>query len=215
MSAAPTPPKPPGIDSAEWRQDAKGRWMHVSMIKPIDLARDRLVVELAEQAKQAAEILRVLRSVSMGDVQAFVELSAEKYGAKAPAKGNLTLYSYDQRYKIVRATAERIVFDERLQAAKSIIDECIHEWSAGSSVELKAIVNDAFKVDKEGEVNKGSVLALKRLDITHAKWSQAMKAIEDSMHTAESRAYLRFYERNAEGEYEPIALDFSKSGGAR
>lgn len=216
MSAAMKAPMPPGIDSKEWKQDAKGRWVHVSMIKDVDRDRDALVCELATAAKVVAESLAKLRSRSMGDVQAFVEMSAEQYGVKSPAKGNLTLYSFDQKYKIIRATAERMVFDERLQAAKTIIDECIHEWSQGSSVEIIALVTDAFKVDREGEVNTGRLLALKRLDIDHAKWKQAIKAIDESMHTAESRSYLRFYERNDEtGDYEPIALDFSRQGGAR
>lgn len=211
MSAAPIPP--PGLDPTEWMIDAKGRWTHKRMIKPVDLARDELVIEQCKRALAMASVMAQFRRASMGDVQAFAALSAEQYGVKLPAKGNLTLYSYDGKYKIIRATAERIVFDERLQAAKTLIDECIREWSQGSSVELIALVNDAFQVDKEGEVSTSRVLGLKRHAIEHEKWRQAMKAIDDSMHTAESKSYLRYYVRNdTSGEYEPIPLDFSKAG---
>jgi hypothetical protein len=33
--------------------------------------------------------------------------------------------------KIQRNIAEHIVFDERLQAAKQLIDECLKEWTEG------------------------------------------------------------------------------------
>ena len=60
----------------------------------------------------------------MNDVQAFVELSAEQYGAKLGGiKGNVTLTSYDGKYKIQRAIAEYLHFDERLQVAKELIDD--------------------------------------------------------------------------------------------
>lgn len=210
---APLMQPPPGLDPAEWKQDAKGRWTHVRMIKEVDLLRDELVTRLCGGAKEVASVVGAFRRASMGDVHAFAQISAEEYGVKQPAKGNYTLYSYDGRYKIIRATAERLVFDERLQAAKTLIDECIREWSAGAGAELVTLVNDAFQVDKEGEVSTSRVLALKRHAIDHPKWKEAMRAIDDSMHTAESRAYLRFYERDAEGEYQPIAIDFSKAGG--
>ena len=38
-------------------------------------------------------------------------------------KGNVTLTSYDGKYKIQRAIAEYLHFDERLQVAKELIDD--------------------------------------------------------------------------------------------
>ena len=63
-------------------------------------------------------------------------------------KGNVTLMSYDGRLKIQRNIAENISFDERLQAAKQLIDECLEEWTEGSRDEIKVIINNAFHVDK-------------------------------------------------------------------
>ena len=48
------------------------------------------------------------------------------------------------------AVNESIQFDERLLAAKELIDECIQEWSKDSREELRALVNDAFYVGKSG-----------------------------------------------------------------
>ncbi|MBX3660700.1 MAG: DUF3164 family protein, partial [Ramlibacter sp.] len=146
---------------------------------------------------------------AMQAVADFVERSLAEYEVKTGgAKGNVTLLSFDGRHKITRQVAENLVFDERLQAAKALIDECIHTWSKGSNDNIKVLVNQAFQVDKAGKINTGRVLALRSLKITDEKWLQAMQAISDSTRVASTKAYVRFYERDdASGDYVPIVLD--------
>ena len=91
---------------------------------------------------------------------------------------------------------------------KALIDECVQEWSQGANDNMRVLVNHAFQTDKEGKINTGRVLALRRLAIQDEKWQQAMQAIADSMQTASTKPYIRFYERmDATGEYRPISLD--------
>jgi hypothetical protein len=136
-------------------------------------------------------------------------LSLEQYGVKSGGKkGNITLTSYDGKYKLLRQMQDKITFGEQLMAAKSLIDECVHEWAANASDNIKALVNHAFQTDKEGKINTARVLSLRRLDIKDEKWQQAMQAIADSMQTASTKPYIRFYERNeATQEYVVISLD--------
>lgn len=194
--------------------DAQGRLIPESLVEPIDRTRDQLVRELIEKAKAQSEMLALFKGAAFADISAFVELSGEKYGVKLGGnKGNVTLVSYDGRYKIVRAMQESIVFDERLQAAKALIDGCINRWAQGSRDEIKALVNDAFQVNKEGQINTGRVLGLKRLAIRDDKdWSQAMQAITDSIRVSNSKAYVRFYERVGDTDaYAPISLDVASA----
>lgn len=190
-------------------EDAMGRLVPITLIKPIDLARDALVREIAAKARCESTCLAAFKLGVFDDIQAFVEMSAEEYGVTLGGKkGNVTLTSFDGKYKIQRAMSATLVFDERLQAAKELIDQCIHEWSQGSRPEIMALVNDAFQVDVEGNINTGRVLGLKRLKIDDPKWLQAMQAIQDSTQTASSKAYFRVYERDDKtGEYKAIPLD--------
>lgn len=193
-----------------FKQDAKGRLIPESQIKPIDIERSDLVIRLIEQAKQNQQQLRDFKALVFGDIAAFVQLSAEQYDvAVGGAKGNLTLFSFDGKYKIVRQIQDSIRFDERLQAAKALIDECIQSWSADSNDYLKVLVNDAFQVDKEGKISTGRVLGLRRHNIDDAKWQMAMQAISDSIIVTDSKNYVRFYERDEDGKYQPISLDFA------
>lgn len=180
-----------------------------SKIKPIDLARDAIVTEIVENAKALSATISHFKTGSFEDIQAFIELSAEQYGAKIGGnKGNVTLMSFDGRYKIQRAVAESLTFDERLQAAKQLIDECIHTWSEGANDNIRALVNDAFQVDKEGNISIGRVLGLRRLNIVDEKWQSAMKAISDAIQVVGSKSYVRVYERVGDSDrWSPIALD--------
>ncbi len=196
---------------AGYMQDASGRLVPQDMVKPIDKLRDQLVVALAKQATDLSAVLATFKRVAFADIEAFVQTSAEQYGVKLRGnKGNLTLYSYDGRYKVVRQVADRIRFDERLQAAKALIDECITEWAQSSRSEIQLLVNDAFRVDKEGEVNASAVLSLRRHDIRDEKWKRAMVAISDSLQVVGSTSYVRVYERVGDSEqYQVIPLDIT------
>lgn len=194
---------------AGYRADAAGRLVPESMIKPIDRTRDELVIELVEAAKNISGGLEKFKAEVLRNVNAFVELSAEQYGVTwGGRKGNLTLYSYDGKYRVQVAIADRLVFDERLQAAEKMINECIIDWSQGSRDEIKMLVQDAFRTDKAGKINTGRVLALRRLEINDPKWQRAMTAIGESLQVVGSKSYVRFHERlEGTDKYSPISLD--------
>ena len=201
-----TPTIPPGY----W-QDANGNLVPDSKVKDVDKVRHELVVNMCQQAQVLREQLAAFKLASMANVAAFVSMSMETYGVKSGGnKGNVTLTSYDGKYKLVRQMADRIVFGPELMAAKALIDECVHVWAQEANDNIKALVNHAFQTDKEGKINTGRVLGLRRLDIRDAKWQQAMQAIADSMQTASTTPYIRFYVRNDTTQnYMAIPLDMA------
>jgi len=191
-----------------YMEDAQGRFNPIERIAPIDLARNELVLEQMKRAQELQTVLADFKTRVMDDIQAFIELSGEKYGAKLGGnKGNVVLYSYDGRYKLIRAIGDFIAFDERIQAAKALIDECLKLWCEGSNSKLRVLVNDAFQVDKTGRINVKKVLSLRRSKIDDENWKQAMQAISDSVQVVNSKAYVRFYERQPDGSYRQLALD--------
>jgi hypothetical protein len=197
---------------AGYRQDAQGRLVGEGQIKPIDQVRDKLVYDIVEQALGIREGLVQFKLGAFADIEAFVDLSLGEYGVQVGGrKGNVTLMSFDGRYKVIRAMAERITFDERLQAAKELIDACLHEWTEGARDELRTLIQNAFSVDREGKIRTGQVLALRRYNIKDARWQMAMKAIADAVQVIDSKAFIRIYERDeATREYRAIVLDVAR-----
>ena len=193
--------------------DSQGRLVPISTVKQVDLTRNELVLGFVAMAKKLNADLRLFRIRAHDDVQAFAELSAEKYGAALGGKkGNLSLVSFDGRYKIQRAISDQLVFDERLQAAKALIDACITEWADGANDNIRVLINDAFQVDRAGKIDTGRVLGLRRLKIEDERWKQAMEAISDSLQVAATRSYIRIYERVGNtDDYQQINLDLANA----
>jgi hypothetical protein len=193
-----------------YREDAKGRLVPESQIKEIDKLRDEAVNKIisrweAEQAKLIA-----FKNWVMSEIAGFVDLSAAEYDVEfGGKKGNITLISFDGRFKIQVAIAERIAFDEQLQIAKELIDKCINRWVEGSRDEIKTIINDAFQVDKEGKLSVTRILSLKRLNISDSDWVRAMDAINNSLHVVDSKSYVRAYKRGNDGKFQALKLDFA------
>ena len=198
---------------AGYRIDARGRLIPEAQIKPIDLARDQLVLDIVGGATKLSTQLQAFKRGAFDDIEALVALSAEQYGVSMGGKkGNLQLVSFDGRYKVLRAVADRITFDERLQAAKVLIDECLTDWTDQGPGELRVIVQDAFDVDKAGSINVGKILSLRRLKIDDQRWKRAMDAISDAVQVIGTTPYLRVYERiGSSDKYQLLNLDVAGS----
>lgn len=69
-----------------YMEDAQGRLVPLDQIKEIDMARHELVMELVEQFQTMREQMRALKARIMDDVESFVQMSAELYGANIGGK---------------------------------------------------------------------------------------------------------------------------------
>ncbi|MCE9679589.1 DUF3164 family protein [Shewanella sp. AS1] len=195
---------------AGYRRNAIGDLVAEERIKPVDKLRDEVVINIATKAKALRQAMLEFKLATMGEISDFVELSASEYGAKfGGKKGNVALTSFDGLYQVRRAVGEHRIFDERIQTAKALIDECIHSWSHGADTKLMAMVEHAFRVDQQGRINVNQVLSLRQLDIDDDNWQQAMDAIADAIQITGTSEYLRLYERQPNGKYQQISMDIS------
>jgi hypothetical protein len=190
-------------------QTSQGYLVPIDKVPDIELLKNDLVLWLVANAWLCQDAMRVFKTGCLDDIQAFMELAASEYNIKyGGTKGNLSLVSFDGQFKVQIAVDDTVMFDEKLQIAKQLIDGCIHRWTANSDANLKALVEHAFQTDKQGNINTARVLGLLRLKIDDDEWHRAMEAIKDSIKVARSKSYLRFYQRvGKEGKYEQIALD--------
>ena len=196
---------------AGYRVDALGRLVPEASIKPTDLLRDKLVMEAVEQAQAISTMLLNFKARVFGEIDALEQISKEQYGVVSRGtKGNLTLASFDGRYKLMRANQDQIEFNEHLQSAKALLDECAHEWTANSHPGVRVLINDAFRADRNGELRTSRILSLRRHDIDDPRWKRAMEAIGDAIQVAGSRSYIRLYKRVGDTDrYEAIPLDLA------
>lgn len=146
----------------------------------------------------------------VGELQA---LLAQDYDAPIGGpRGNITLPAFDGRSKVQIAVQDRLEFGPELQVAKTMIDECLREWSTDSPVEIRALVDRVFEVDKEGQISHSGMFMLLRVKIDNERWNRAMDAVRDSIRTSGSRRYARFYHRStSDGDWLSIPLDIANA----
>tara|TARA_R100001509_G_scaffold150860_2_gene110041 strand:- start:97 stop:867 length:771 start_codon:yes stop_codon:yes gene_type:complete len=199
------------VRDQEYLEDAKGKLIPLAQVPDDHRLRDGLVREKLTKVDALQKQLRDFKIEVMADIQAFIQLSADKYKVTVGGtKGNVQLTTIKGDMRMIRQVSENLAFDEKLIAAKALIDECIIEWSEGSRPEIQTLVQDAFQTDQQGKISTGRVLGLRRLKIDDEKWLRAMEAISDSIHVQDTKAYVRFQKRNdTTGKWETLPLDMA------
>lgn len=199
------------IDGAKFMADAQGRLVPVALIKPQHLLEDQTVRKIIGYAQTLSAEIGRFRGHTFDDVASFAELLAEQYGARIGGrKGNTTLNSYDGLFRVVVQVQDQISFGPELQVAKQLVDECITEWSDGARSEIRALVEHAFQVDKEGRINRAALFQLRRLDIDDEQWRSAMAALGDAIRVIGSKEYVRFYQRSSRtAPWQAITIDLA------
>lgn len=166
------------VNKEDYMKDRKGRLVPVDQVSDYDLAMDSFVKEQVAAAKVKRDELSAFKRRAFDECYAWLDLVAEKYGrTRGGAKGNVTFSSFDGAQQITIRVQETLTFGPELQIAKDLIDECVTEWSEGANANLRAIISDAFQVDKEGQLNTGRILSLRRVKIQDERWNRAMEAI--------------------------------------
>ncbi|MBB4199092.1 sulfate transporter [Rhodoblastus sphagnicola] len=199
------------VSGRPYLRDARGALVPVESIKAMDLLIDGQVRKiLAFAAELSAQVSR-FKGHTFEDIGALQALVDQEYGAKlGGAKGNLTLTSFDGCMRVMLHMQDQLDFGPELQTAKKLVDECLSEWAADASANIRALVTRAFQVDKEGRINRAEIFMLLRVEIADERWQRAMDAVRDSIRVLGSKAYLRFQCRPApEAAWSSITIDLA------
>ncbi len=171
--------------------------------------RDKLITELIEKAQMMESLLSKLHDEVDERLDDYLSEVAEQYGEEW--QGNATLDDFSGTARIERRIKKNLEFDERLQVARTKINQCVKNWSKGASQNLQALVEKAFKTDKKGGLDVKSILSLKSLKIDDPLWLEAIEIIDDSIKIAGTKTYYTFSVRNDKGDLEGINLSFSRA----
>lgn len=201
------------INGKEYMTDAKGAFVPLSLVKPQHKLEDETVRKIIDYAINLNAQIARFRGHTMTDLGGLDALIAQEYGAKiGGAKGNRTYQTIDGLMKVQVQVADQIDFGAELQVAKTIIDECLTEWSADSRAEIQSIITRAFNTDQEGKINRAEIFMLMRHQIDDPRWQRAMDAIRDAMRVTGSKEYVRFYTRaKITDAWQAVTIDLAKA----
>ena len=210
---APIPNGRKEIDGNIYMRDGKGGLQPIENIAARDLLQDETTRKIIGHAIPLSDQVARFKEHTFEDIGAFEAILAQEYNATfGGKKGNKTLMTVDGLYKVEVRVADHIDFGPELQIAKQLVDECLNEWSAESRPEIRSIVTRAFNTDKEGQINRAEVFMLLRLEITDARWQEAMRAIKDAIRVVGSKTYVRCSKRDShDAAWQAITIDLAKA----
>lgn len=201
------------IGGRKFMQDAKGNYVPLNLVKPADKLKDEAARKMLRFARDLSAQIARFKGYCYDDINSLQALLAQEYGADLGGKkGNVSFTTLDATMRVSLKVSDLIEFGPELQAAKSLVDACLTEWSEGSRDEIRALVTRAFSVDKEGAVNRTELFMLMRVGIADARWQRAMDAIRDSIQVIGSKSYLTFEQRaSTDGKWEAIPITLARA----
>ena len=195
--------------SGEWL-DSRGKAHPENMIQQIDKRRDQTVEQIVKWALALQERMRKEKVRYYAKIDKHIAYIEKKLGEELAGKGNIRLTNFSGDMQVEVRIKDVQEFDERLHVAKKIIDGCLKKWSKGANQNLVVAINEAFDVDKAGNINKNKILSLRRWKVSDPDWKRAMEIISDSLNTTSTKQYLVIRKREAgEGKWKTINLNFS------
>jgi len=187
--------------------DGEGYKVPVKYISKDDQARDELVCKVISDVIALHKQIAEFRVDVFRVVDNHLNKVAHQHGEDW--RGNAWIYDFSKEKAIEVKINKRLAFDERLQLAKTKIDNYIKGLVKQSGKEIVMLINKAFNVDKRGNVDVQQILGLRQLKIEHPEWQEAMALIDEATQVEFTKKYLTFKVKDDTGEWNTISLNFS------
>lgn len=192
-------------------QNSAGHFVPASQVREQDKLRDSIVNDLAIKAIEINAALASFKHQALNDIKDIIQIAADKWHVDLGGKkGNISLSTYNGKYKIQRVYAERTTFTEEIEAAKELFSRCLDRWTEGASQNIRALVDRAFRTTRAGQMRTAELLGLMRLEIDDAEWNAAIDALKESIDRSGTAVYVRIYKRVGDSDkYQLIPLDLA------
>lgn len=191
--------------------DEKGINIPYNRTTPLERKMENKSYQLA---KKAVELHNKLADFKR-DVAKICQEIYEQYMAEnqitKKTKGNFTWYNFNRSIKIEVSINERIEFDDlAIEAAKAKLEQFLDGNIEAKDQFIKQLVMDAFETSR-GKLDVKKVMSLVRYKskIKAPLFREAVELIEKGIRRPDSRMYFRIWQRDENGKYILIDLNFS------
>lgn len=189
--------------------DSMGNQIPLKYVSAYDKARDRVTRRILARFEKARANLETVVSDSIKDLDDLSKLK-DSLGEK----GNFSARSFDGLIQVAIRQQYNIRLDERVIHARELMMEYVNsvlDRVDGVDVSaLRLLVTEAFKVNSQGFLSAGRVLALMRMEVADAKWREAKMILQAALKPEKGKQYLICEKRKTtQGDFKAIRLDIA------
>ncbi|MFT8423659.1 MAG: DUF3164 family protein [Gluconacetobacter sp.] len=190
-----------------------GREIPVGSIRPEIVLQHELAVEIAADFQALAAHNLAVKAAIFEKMRAYQDLMFQEYGVRVGGKFNgLSIHDFGDLIEIKADMRRYQQLTPSIVAAQALINDILDDLTDGASDDLRALVMQAFEKDeKTGKPNVQRILGLRRLNLNHPAWSDAVRALNDSVAPAGSKMAVVCRIRPEAGRaHEQVVVDFSR-----
>lgn len=198
------------IKDKVWK-DESGTDVPVEYVSPGMRLKERNAYIIARESKAINKRLRNFKQLVERLSDDVYRKAMEEFKAKSDGKGNFTWFNFDRSIKIEVSISDRIDFDDlAIKASKEKLDNFLTENLISNMEFIKDLVIDAFSTSR-GKIDAKKVFQLMkyRTKIHHPLFQEAINILSEGIRRPGSKTYFRIWEREADGSYKLIELNFS------
>ena len=194
-----------------WK-DETGQSIPYSRTTPLERLNERITAKIHREAVSLNKRLSAFKkeTARLCD-EAYRAYMKEQNIQPGEQKGNYTLYSFNRGIRVEVAVSDRLEFDGLgIEAAKIKFDEFLQKNVESKNAFVKEMVLRAFETSR-GRLDTKRIMNLLRYraKVKDTLFREAVDLLEGAIRRPDSRVYFRIWERQPEGSYKAIDLNFS------
>lgn len=175
--------------------DAAGREVPAKYVPKFAKEKDAAARKILEAWRKEEARLKALWKETVAAVEK-IHAGARKEEKLEPAavadKGYFSFRTFDGRVTVRLDRAREVVFNEKLDLAKELIDEAVEEIAGEAAGDLRTIVESAFKPrGKNRTLDRQRLSDICKMNVRNAKWQKAVELIKAAAEESQRMDYLR------------------------
>lgn len=174
--------------------------------------RDRLVLNVAHKAMEISKEMAAFKADAIVNANTLYDTMFDVFGRDAKKERmSYSLTTEADDYRVEVAKENRYKLDETSQAPLQVIKGILKDKFEARNKSMYKLIDDLLSKNSKGEYDDKLVLKLSKHEqsINDSRFSEAMDTLRASMKVVDIATYMRVYEKDAEGKWKLINLNFS------
>ena len=201
--------------NATWL-NAAGDQVPLKFVPKSDVFKEALaskVYKAAMATEASLTALHVMMNEAFAEISTMVNAEYELKNSKKrqPVKGNITWFTFDRSLKIEANVNDIVKWDNALMTeALALLNSYISANLTEANILISELVKSAF-ANTKGQIDTGKVFQILRYEdkIKSKRFQKACELIKQAQAIDRTKLYMRIWEKEADGQYRNINLNFS------
>lgn len=179
--------------------------------KEYEISRNETVIDLSQEALELHELLHDFKTRVQKDIEEQSVKLAQYGEIRSSSKGGFQIKSDNEFYRIRRTRDTKPTWDERSNKAVELIKNFLQDTVKKRAEKEFNLIMGFLEKNKEGDLEYQKVMMLLSHsdNYTDPRWIEGLRLLRESYKVVLKGFGYYFDQKNSEGKWESISLNFS------